>query len=337
MMDVALAPPPLASQTAPARAALITLSHLAKTFGRHVAVTDVDLDLAEGECIGLVGHNGAGKSTLIKLMLGLFRPTSGSVRVLGADPAGNAAAPSRGALGYLPENVAFQPSMTGIETLSFYARLKRQSARAVPELLGRVGLAASGRRRVGTYSKGMCQRLGLAQALLGDPRALLLDEPTSGLDPAARQDLYAIMRGLRNDGACVLISSHALAELEGQADRVVVMSRGRKVADGTLATLRQLAGIRPLLRMRMDGTDRDCARSTPIAHRNADDVADREKRAAQCHGRHNQDGEGTPGCRIGVAAKPQRETCRTEANDRGECQNGEMSRKSGCWRSRHGS
>jgi Cu-processing system ATP-binding protein len=253
MTDVALAPPQLASQTAPARIALITLSHLGKTFGRHVAVDDVDLDLAEGECIGLVGHNGAGKSTLIKLMLGLFRPTSGSVRVLGADPAGSAAAPSRAALGYLPENVAFQPSMTGIETLSFYARLKRQSVRVVPELLDRVGLAAVGRRRVGTYSKGMCQRLGLAQALLGNPRALLLDEPTSGLDPAARQDLYAIMRGLRDDGACVLISSHALAELEGQADRVVVMSRGRKVADGTLSTLRQLAGIRPLLRMQRDG------------------------------------------------------------------------------------
>ena len=272
MMDVALAPPPLEGRAPLSRIGIITLSHIDKTFGRHTAVTDVDLDLAEGECVGLVGHNGAGKSTLIKLMLGLFRPTSGSVRVLGADPAASASAPSRAALGYLPENVAFQPSMTGIETLSFYARLKRQSACVVPELLDRVGLAAFGRRRVGTYSKGMCQRLGLAQALLGNPRALLLDEPTSGLDPAARQDLYAIMRGLRDDGACVLISSHALAELEGQADRVVVMSRGRKVADGTLATLRQLAGIRPLLRMRMDGgrvvetacDDSDAAR--PAAH-----------------------------------------------------------------------
>jgi Cu-processing system ATP-binding protein len=251
MTDVDLAPPPAVIRTAPARAALITVSHLGKTFGRHVAVDDVDLTLAEGECIGLVGHNGAGKSTLIKLMLGLFRPTSGSVCVLGADPAGSAAAASRTALGYLPENVAFQPSMTGTETLSFYARLKRQSVHVVPELLDRVGLAAVGHRRVGTYSKGMCQRLGLAQALLGHPRALLLDEPTSGLDPAARQDLYAIMRGLRDDGACVLISSHALTELEGQADRVVVLSRGRKVADGTLSTLRLLAGIRPLLRMRL--------------------------------------------------------------------------------------
>jgi len=255
MTDIAVAEPLQRSRPAPERTALITLSHVGKTFGQHLAVDDVDLTLAAGECIGLVGHNGAGKSTLIKLMLGLFRPTAGSVRVLGADPAGSAAAPSRAALGYLPENVAFQPSMTGIETLSFYARLKRQPVRVVPALLERVGLGSVGRRRVGTYSKGMCQRLGLAQALLGNPRALLLDEPTSGLDPAARQDLYAIMRGLRDDGACVLISSHALAELEGQADRVVVMSHGRKVADGTLSTLRRLAGIRPLLRMRPDGTN----------------------------------------------------------------------------------
>jgi Cu-processing system ATP-binding protein len=250
MTDVAVAPPPPVIATPPAGAGLIALSRLGKTFGRHVAVQDVDLTLAESECIGLVGHNGAGKSTLIKLMLGLFRPTAGSVRVLGADPAEGAAARWRAALGYLPENVAFQRSMTGIETLSFYARLKRQPMRVVPALLERVGLGAAGRRRVGTYSKGMCQRLGLAQALLGRPRALLLDEPTSGLDPAARQDLYAIMRDLRDNGACVLISSHALAELEGQADRVVVMRHGRKVADGTLSTLRQLAGIRPLLRMR---------------------------------------------------------------------------------------
>jgi Cu-processing system ATP-binding protein len=255
MMDVALAPPPapVAPPTAPVRTALITLSGAGKTFGRQVAVDGVDLALAEGECVGLVGHNGAGKSTLIKLMLGLFRPTVGNVRVLGADPAAGAAAGSRAALGYLPENVAFHPSMTGIETLTFYARLKRQPPRVVADLLERVGLGAAGRRRVGTYSKGMCQRLGLAQALLGRPRALLLDEPTNGLDPAARQDLYTIIRGLRDDGACVLISSHALAELEGQADRVVVMSQGRKVADGTLSTLRQLAGIRPMLRMRLDG------------------------------------------------------------------------------------
>jgi Cu-processing system ATP-binding protein len=141
--------------------------------------------------------------------------------------------------------------MTGIETLSFYARLKRQPMRVVSPLLERVGLAGAGGRRVGTYSKGMRQRLGIAQALLGAPRALLLDEPTSGLDPAARRDLYAVMRELRDAGTCVLISSHALAELEGLADRVVLMNQGRKIADGTLTELRAMTAVRPRLRWRL--------------------------------------------------------------------------------------
>ena len=139
MTDIALAAPPAVIATPPARAALIAVSHLGKSFGRHIALDDVDLTLAEGECIGLVGHNGAGKSTLIKLMLGLFRPTSGSVCVLGADPAGSAAAPSRVALGYLPENVAFQPSMTGIETLVVL--------RAPEAPIGARGSGAAGPRR----------------------------------------------------------------------------------------------------------------------------------------------------------------------------------------------
>jgi Cu-processing system ATP-binding protein len=210
----------------------------------------VDLSLNEGTCVGLVGHNGAGKSTLIKIMLGLLRPDAGQARVLGEDPA--AGHPHvRQALGYLPENVALHPSMTGRETLDFYARLKRQDRRRNPELLERVGLSDASRRRVGTYSKGMRQRLGLAQALLGAPRALLLDEPTTGLDPALRQSFYEILRDLRRDGAAILLSSHALAELEGEVDRVVVMNRGRKVADGDIQALRTLAGIRPRIRVRL--------------------------------------------------------------------------------------
>jgi Cu-processing system ATP-binding protein len=186
----------------------------------------------------------------MKLMLGLIRPTEGEVRVLGEDPAGGRAE-ARRCLGYLPENVAFHPSMTGEETLAFYARLKRQDVRRNRALFERVGLGDAARRRVGTYSKGMRQRLGLAQALLGTPRALLLDEPTSGLDPASRQSLYEIVRELHREGAAVLLSSHALAELEGQVDRVVVMSHGRKLADGSLRQLRELAGIKPRLRLRL--------------------------------------------------------------------------------------
>jgi Cu-processing system ATP-binding protein len=229
----------------------VIMRGVTRRYGRQDAVRDMDLTLRAGECVGLVGHNGAGKTTLIKMMLGLVRPTAGSVQVLGEDPAAGAAARARRELGYLPENVALHPSMTGAETLAFYARLKRQPVADNAALLERVGIAGAARRRVGTYSKGMRQRLGLAQALLGRPRALLLDEPTSGLDPALRLSFYEIIHDLRRDGAMVLLSSHALAELEGQVDRVVVMNQGRKVADGSIADLRGLAAIRPRIRLRL--------------------------------------------------------------------------------------
>ena len=230
---------------------VVEMRGVSRNYRRQYAVREVDLTLEAGECVALVGHNGAGKTTMIKMMLGLVRPSSGSVRVLGEDPAGGAAMRARLEIGYLPENVALHPSMTGVETLAFYARLKRQPVASIAPMLERVGIAEAARRRVGEYSKGMRQRLGLAQALIGSPRALLLDEPTSGLDPALRQHFYEIIRDLRRNGAMVLLSSHALAEVEGQADRVVVMNQGRKVADGSIAELRKLAGIRPRIRVRL--------------------------------------------------------------------------------------
>jgi len=230
---------------------IAVLSGVSRRFGRQLAVSDVDLTLRAGECVGLVGHNGAGKTTMMKLMLGLLRPNAGTVRVLGDDPAASASARDRGRVGYLPENVALYPSMTGAETLAFYARLKGEPVSRNAALIEKVGISGAARRRVGTYSKGMRQRLGLAQALLGEPRVLLLDEPTTGLDPALRQHFYEILRELRGQGAMVLLSTHALAELEGQVDRVVVMNQGRKVADGDLSTLRALAGIRPRIRLRL--------------------------------------------------------------------------------------
>ena len=236
---------------------IVVLRAVTRQYGRQLAVNAVDLNLRAGECVGLVGHNGAGKTTLIKMMLGLARPTSGDVKVLGVDPSAGAAALARRNLGYLPENVALHPSLTGAETLRFYARLKAQPLAGNAALLERVGIAAAAHRRVGTYSKGMRQRLGLAQALLGNPRALLLDEPTTGLDPALRQNFYEIIGDLRRNGAMVLLSSHALSELEGQVDRVVVMNRGRKVADGGIAELRNIAAIRPRIRFRADGLESD--------------------------------------------------------------------------------
>ena len=173
-------------------------------------------ELPGGETVALVGHNGAGKTTLLKLMLGLIHPSAGTIQVLGDNPAAGEFA-ARRRLGYLPENVSFNAALTGREILTFYARLKREPVATVPALLDRVGLGAAAARRVGTYSKGMRQRLGLAQALLGSPQILLLDEPTTGLDPALRLSFYEIVQDLRDRGATIVLSSHALTELEERA------------------------------------------------------------------------------------------------------------------------
>jgi Cu-processing system ATP-binding protein len=200
----------------------------------------------------LAGHNGAGKSTLIKLILGLIRADKGSVRVLGEAAGTPAAAHARRHVGYLPETVALHPSLTGAETLAFYAQLKGLSTDGNAALLARVGIAEAARRRVGDYSKGMRQRLALAQALLGAPQVLLLDEPTTGLDPASRLLFYDIVRELRDAGTAILLSTHALAELEGHADRVLVMRKGRKIADGTLGELRRDADLPVRIRVTLD-------------------------------------------------------------------------------------
>lgn len=213
------------------------------------AVEHVTLGLEAGQATALVGHNGAGKTTLIKLLLGLIRPDAGRVRIGGADPAGRAGAQARRAIGFLPESVAFHGAMTGHELMAFYARLKGAPLRDNAALLARVGIADVARRRVGTYSKGMRQRLGIAQALIGSPRLLLFDEPTSGLDPASRHDVYEMIDALRGSGATVLISTHALAEVEDRVDRAAIMHRGRLLAAGTLAELRH--GVAAESRMRL--------------------------------------------------------------------------------------
>lgn len=226
----------------------VQIQDVTKTFGTVEAVRNASFELHEGETVALVGHNGAGKTTLMKLMLGLIRPTAGTIRVLGDDPAAGEFA-ARRRLGYLPENVSFNAALTGRETLTFYARLKREPKCGVGNLLEQVGLGHAADRRIGTYSKGMRQRLGLAQALLGEPRVLLLDEPTTGLDPALRQSFYEIVEALRGRGAAVLLSSHALTEIEERAGRVIIMKGGVKVADGTLDELRQVARLPTKIRL----------------------------------------------------------------------------------------
>jgi len=230
----------------------VRISDVVKDYGRVKAVQTASFELAQGELVALIGHNGAGKTTLMKLMLGLIRPTSGSVEVLGDNPAAGEFA-GRRQLGYLPENVSFDTALTGRETLAFYARLKREPVAGALTLLDAVGLGDACRRRVSTYSKGMRQRLGLAQALIGRPRVLLLDEPTTGLDPELRQTFYEIVQRLAADGTTVLLSSHALTELEERAGRVIIMNRGVKVADGSIERLRNIACLPTKIRLKIAG------------------------------------------------------------------------------------
>ncbi len=220
----------------------IAIERVSKRYRDHAALNDVSFAVPEGACLALLGHNGAGKTTLMKLMLGLIRPTQGAVRVLGHDPAG-AAMDFRRRLGFLPENVAFHDEMTGRETMRFLAKLKGEGREACDTLLERVGLAFAANRRVKTYSKGMRQRLGLAQALLGEPRILLLDEPTTGLDPVLRLEFFRIINELTGRGTTVVLSSHILTELEARTELVAIMRRGKLAAWGSLDELREAARL----------------------------------------------------------------------------------------------
>lgn len=228
---------------------VIALNAVSKCYGKETVVRDVDISIRAGECVVLVGHNGAGKTTLMKLMLGLTRPTSGEVEVLGGNPALSTAVAQHKTLGYLPESVAFYEAMTGHEVLEFYASLKGVSKVDCKELLDVVGLSTASKRRVGTYSKGMRQRLGLAQAMLGDPQLLFLDEPTTGLDPSLRQHFYELIDALHKEGATSIISSHALNEVEARANRFIIMKMGVIVASGTLEELYEQAALPVRLRI----------------------------------------------------------------------------------------
>lgn len=218
----------------------IAMTGVTKTFADLVALNRVNLSVEPGQRVALLGHNGAGKSTMMKILLGLSAADSGQVRVLGVAP-GSAAA--RGQVAYLPENVAFHPALTALEQIRLYLRLRGQPVAQADALLDSVGLGAAARRKIGTYSKGMRQRVGLAQALIGRPRLLVLDEPTSGLDPVSRREFYDVLDRLASQGASILLSSHALTEVEARTDRIVILSQGRVMADDTLAGLRRRATL----------------------------------------------------------------------------------------------
>lgn len=219
---------------------VLTLSQVTKRYDEATVLCDVSLDVAKGERVALLGHNGAGKSTLIKIVLGLIPYDNGSVSVVDESPGTRAA---RNATSYLPENAAFHPALTGLEQIRYYLSLRGESPAAAMGLLERVGLGDAAKHRIGTYSKGMRQRVGLAQALIGKPRLMVLDEPTSGLDPVSRRDFYAILDELAGKGTAILLSSHALTEVEARTDRIAILSRGKLVANDSLAGLRRRAAL----------------------------------------------------------------------------------------------
>lgn len=217
----------------------VSLRGVTKHYGALHAVDGVDLDIARGEIFGLIGHNGAGKSTLFKMMLGLIPASSGEILVGGAPVGGRGFRAARRHLGYLPENVVLYDNLNGLETLRFFAKLKGAPLAQCQPALDRVGLAHAGKRPVREYSKGMRQRLGFAQALLGAPQVLFLDEPTSGLDPQAIRDFYATLRGLQGEGVTIIITSHILAELQERVGRLAILSAGKVQAVGSVQALRE--------------------------------------------------------------------------------------------------
>lgn len=219
---------------------ILQISRLTKRFQEFEALSSVSLTVQSGQRVALLGHNGAGKSTLMKIILGLIPFDAGEVRVFDRAPGSTGA---RAQVAYLPENVAFHPALTGEEQIRQYLALRGEDQNQALDFLARVGLAAAARRRIGTYSKGMRQRVGLAQTLIGKPRLLVLDEPTSGLDPVSRRDFYALLDELAADGAGILLSSHALTEVEARTDRILILAGGRMVAEGTLADLRREAAL----------------------------------------------------------------------------------------------
>lgn len=232
---------------------LISVRGAVKHFGEVRAVDGIDLDIERGEIFGLIGHNGAGKSTLFKLMLGLMAPSSGEIRVDGAPVRGAAFREVRRRLGYLPENVVFYDNLTGLETLRFFADLKGAPRGDCAALLEKVGLAQAAQRRVKGYSKGMRQRLGFAQALLGTPALLCLDEPTNGLDPEGIRAFYRTLRELKDRGVTVVLSSHILSEIQERVDRLAIIKTGRIQALGTLQSLREATGLSVRFELRLLG------------------------------------------------------------------------------------
>ena len=226
--------------------AVIRTRALTKAYGTLVAVDHLNLDVRAGEVFGLLGPNGAGKTTTILMLLGLSEPTSGRAEVIGLDPTRHPLAVKR-RVGYLPDEVGFYGDLTGRQNLRYTARLNGLERRAAEERIGmlleQVGLTEAADRRAETYSRGMRQRLGVADALVKDPSVVILDEPTAAVDPAGVVEVLALIRSLAKErGAAVLLSSHLLHQVQQICDRVGIFVRGKLVAHGSMARLTEQLG-----------------------------------------------------------------------------------------------
>ena len=220
---------------------IIQTSHLTKRYGAKIAVNDLNLSIRKGEVFGLLGPNGAGKTTTILMLLGLTEPTAGRATIAGCDCTRNPLE-VKSIVGYLPDNVGFYTDMTGRQNLRFTGRLNGLGGQELEDridaLLERVGMTEAADKKTGTYSKGMRQRLGIADVLIKDPQVIIMDEPTLGLDPEGMRELLNIIRDLSvKDGRTVLISSHQLQQIQQVCDRVGIYVEGTLVACGTLAEL----------------------------------------------------------------------------------------------------
>jgi ABC-2 type transport system ATP-binding protein len=238
---------------------VIETADLTKRYGDLVVVDGLNLQIEAGEVYGVLGPNGSGKTTTILMLLGLTEPTAGAARVLGFDPV-RQPLQVKSRVGYLPDQVGFYDELTARENLAYIARLNgfaRGRARPrVDEALERMGLSEVADRRVGTFSRGMRQRLGIADILLKRPLVIILDEPTLGLDPEAARDFLQIIRGLKEEGITVLLSSHLLHQVQAICDRVGLFHRGQKVLEGRVVELaRQMLGGAYRIQMRASGPD----------------------------------------------------------------------------------
>lgn len=217
---------------------MIEIIGITKDYGDIRALDSVSVTLRKGEILGLVGPNGSGKSTLLRILAGILRPSAGKVIIEGRELSERDWVSFKRRIGYMPERISFYDNLTGWEVLNLFARIRGIRIDGIPDLLKGIVSEDFLQRRVAGYSKGMKQRLNLAQALVNDPDILILDEPTSGLDPVGTRDLYDILQGVREKkNLTVLLSSHILAEIEERVDRVAILKNGTLKAIGSLPEL----------------------------------------------------------------------------------------------------